>query len=352
MSPKKVMFLVLMLVLSLFSVGCEDFIDDIVAIAKIQKKAEIEGTVAFCPEDRPYRVGGLFTGVCTDENGLDEFTDIKLGKKTGNEDDFVKGEKARVKGEKAGCSSKSQYLVKVDGEEYCLTKSEFEDYTEGNAVIGEDTESPDDEDEEDDEEEGGDCKYDSDCDPVCEGDTKWKQGCNARTNTCERTFDSDCTAETEKIGGITFKKTCSGGACATDTSAVSAKKAELENKKSTISTQVKQWTADRQSITTMMYDAQNKCISALADVTNKLIIDTALALKSPPTTLLSVGSDNTNRLIDAMASDSSKMSTEEFIAWNCNFYKALQVDLDVLAKKISKAQAEYKTIDGQLKGFP
>jgi len=38
----------------------------------------------------------------------------------------------------------------------------------------------------------GECKYDSDCAAICEGNTMWKMGCNAQNNSCEKTFDTDC----------------------------------------------------------------------------------------------------------------------------------------------------------------
>lgn len=183
----------------------------------------------------------------------------------------------------------------------------------------------------------GECKWDNQCPDICEGNVRWKQGCNGRTNTCEKTFDYPCAEQTERIAGYSFGKICQAGACVRDASAIQQKRTELSNN-------VKEWLAQRQEVTALMQQASKNCLSGLSDVTNKLIIDTALKLASPPTALLDVGTDATMNLVDALATDPSAMSTEEFISLNCNLYKSLQQDLDVLQKKIDNAQNDARAL--------
>ena len=52
----------------------------------------------------------------------------------------------------------------------------------------------------------GQCTYDSDCRSICEGNTFWKQGCDAQTNTCVKTFDTPCIQET--ISDFEFQQLC------------------------------------------------------------------------------------------------------------------------------------------------
>lgn len=187
----------------------------------------------------------------------------------------------------------------------------------------------------------GECKHDSHCPALCEGNIMWKQGCNARTNTCEKTFDYDCTAQTETVAAMSFGKICQAGECVRNTAAIQQKRTEL-------SQQVKDWLNQRLEVTQLMQDANKNCLSALSDVTNKLIIDTAMKVASPPSALLDVGTDATMGIMDALASDPDAMSTEEFISLNCNLYKSLQTDLDVLEKKIDQAQDQARAINEAL----
>lgn len=192
------------------------------------------------------------------------------------------------------------------------------------------------------------CKYDADCQPICEGNVRFKMGCDSQTDTCQKTFSDDCAALKDTIGELSISKICQNGECVSDTKAIDTNKAELNAIKVNLSDQVKKWTADRQEITQMMLDANKKCLSGLADVTNKLIIDTALKLAHPPKSLLSIASYATTTLIDKISKDPNKMSAEEFISWNCNMYKSLQTDLDVLEKKINQAQDQYRQINSLL----
>ena len=187
----------------------------------------------------------------------------------------------------------------------------------------------------------GTCRFDTDCQPKCEGNTLWKRGCDAQTNTCKNTFDDDCSSQSDSAAVYTFSRVCQGGECVKDTSAMQSKKQE-------ISEQVKKWTAGRQDVTALMLDENKLCLSALSEVTNKFIADSAVKLGMLPSSIWDVASDATNNLLD-LAADSGKMSAEEFISYHCNLYKALQTDLDVLEKRISKAQEEYKEVDLAMK---
>lgn len=187
------------------------------------------------------------------------------------------------------------------------------------------------------------CNYDSECPAICEGNVKWKMGCDARTGECIKTFDYPCGDEVETIAGYDFPKTCSLGECVRNTAAISAKRQELSNN-------VKTWLAKKQEVTNIMYEANMNCISGLEDVTNKLIIDTAMKMASPPSSLLDIGSDATMGIVDSLASDPESIPIEEFISLNCNLYQALETDLELYDKKIENAQQEAEELETALNG--
>lgn len=124
----------------------------------------------------------------------------------------------------------------------------------------------------------GDCQYDSECPAICKGDVMWKQGCNPRKGECIDTFDTDCTSSVDTIAGFDFPQTCVAGECVRNDADIAAQKAELEALQSEISNNVKSLNGYRQEVNTQKLDANKKCLNALADVTNMLIIDSAMRL--------------------------------------------------------------------------
>jgi hypothetical protein len=129
-------------------------------------------------------------------------------------------------------------------------------------------------------EENETCKYDSDCDAICEGSVKWKMGCNARTNTCEKTFDTDCSADVESFGEQSFPKICSGGECVRDEEGIQKAKARLESEKQMWIEAGKQINAVRPGINEAMLDANKNCINGIADMTNVAIMEFATRVAS------------------------------------------------------------------------
>lgn len=128
--------------------------------------------------------------------------------------------------------------------------------------------------------EKGECKYDSDCDPICDGNIMWKMGCNPRTNTCERTFDTDCSSDKESFGELSFSKVCTNGECIRDTEGIATTKADLENEKKVWSQTVKDINASRDNIRNAMMDANKNCINGIADMTNVAIMEFSTRIAS------------------------------------------------------------------------
>lgn len=213
--------------------------------------------------------------------------------------------------------------------------------------------------EEDGEMDEGECKYDSDCDSICEGNIYWKMGCNARTNMCEKTFETDCSNESTNIGIFSFPKLCSAESiCQDDKTAISSTKAALSGEAMAFQNLM-------QNIETARRQALDNCIDALSDVTNKFIIDSAITFSSisglrsdmsthsmaefnkfiQPSggTVASLATAQVTgpvqQLIDTLGGiavkdvlgDKPKMKVEAYIDLHCNAAKTLKAEYDRLA---------------------
>ena len=124
------------------------------------------------------------------------------------------------------------------------------------------------------------CKYDSDCDPICEGDVMWKMGCNPRKNECEKTFDTNCAGDIDAFGGLDFPKVCRDGACEQDSDTINSIKADLMQEKTVWSQAVKDINATRADINVAMLEANKNCINGIADMTNLAIVEFATRVAS------------------------------------------------------------------------
>ena len=130
------------------------------------------------------------------------------------------------------------------------------------------------------EEEKGECKYDSDCDSICEGNVMWKMGCNPRENICEKTFETDCAEDIETFGEQSFSKVCSAGQCVRDDNGIAEAKAKLAEEKQMWSDTVKEINSVRADINVAMLEANKNCINGIADMTNVAIIEFSTRIAS------------------------------------------------------------------------
>jgi len=193
----------------------------------------------------------------------------------------------------------------------------------------------------------GECRFDSDCNPLCVGNVMWAQGCDARTNKCVKTFDDDCAKESVSVAGYSFPGVCRSNAeavfCVVSKQALQAQKDELV-------LEGNDYTASMQETTRLRQHFVKECLNTLADVTDKFIIDSALMLKKMPTKMFSVLSSNLQKLINygldkAVGADKPSMSPEEYIAWTCNMSKVLDTDHALLDKKRSQVLDEIAAIN-------
>ena len=241
-------------------------------------------------------------------------------------------------------------------ENICVSDDEIEeDVVEEEEVIEDDGESQ--------EATAGVCKYDSDCPAMCEGDVMWKRGCNARTDTCENTFDTNCADNVESFGGTTFPQMCSAGACVRDASSIEAKRAELEQAKKDASNRVKEINAQRNDLQGLMLDANKNCINGIADMTNVAIVEfatrTASVMAGGFPDLASASVDYVNDAINkisALGGDATpqeqKLKPHEYIKLHCDLYDHFTLLLAATDTELEGALEDARLADDALSALP
>ena len=187
----------------------------------------------------------------------------------------------------------------------------------------------------------GQCRFDSDCTFACEGNVYWKYGCDAQTNSCVKTFDYDCSAQNTVVGEFSFQKICTYDGCKEDTTAIHAKKEELIS-------QANKYTATMQETDALRTIASKNCRGALADVTNRLIIETAISMSSPTSTMVGLWSDTTKQAVETLSTaNSNTMSAEEYISLNCNAVNSLTTDFNLISKKRDLVMTQAEQFSGK-----
>ncbi len=184
------------------------------------------------------------------------------------------------------------------------------------------------------------CRFDSDCSPICEGSKYWQRGCSIQTNSCIKTFETDCSQSQTIVGSHSFSKLCSHNGCVDDDDRIHQKKEELIG-------QANNYTSAMQQVTILRQAASRNCLSALSDVTNNLIVSTALIYSIPSSTADLYGA-TTQQIIDQINNAvSKKMSAEEYIALNCNAVRVLDTEYSVLSLKRDKVMQDASTFEGR-----
>ncbi len=210
----------------------------------------------------------------------------------------------------------------------------------------------------------GECKYDDDCNAICDGNIMWKMGCNARDDTCEKTFDTDCASNRETFGDLSFQMVCKSGECIRDNAKIKAKRGDLEIEKKKDSDELKALNAKRDSLKNVMLDANKNCLNGLANMTNVAIVEFATRVASitaggiPDLASASVDyfGDALNKLYaytkDVSPSEEQKLKPNEYIKLNCDLYDYFKTELDDSDEQLDEILEDAKRVDGLLKDLP
>ncbi len=210
------------------------------------------------------------------------------------------------------------------------------------------------------------CTFSSDCSSCSVG--------NVVENSCinykcvpPQAVEERCTLQSTTAGSYSFPNTCTGSgastACGKDVAAIRAKRDELQKQLDGLVYDANAVTKTRETINALYPVAAKNCLSALSDVTNKLIVDTAVlasGVLSPAKAvvgsvaetrnLYGVLSDNTGRLVDELAKKAGvqlgpAMSTEEYISLNCNAEREIKnTEWPLLDKKFAIIDAKAKAV--------
>jgi len=239
---------------------------------------------------------------------------------------------------------------------------------------------------EDEESEEGDCKYDSDCDPICEGEVAWKMGCNPRENKCIKTFDTDCGADIEYFSSLEVPKTCSEGICVRDDASIEELRGKLEAESKLWSDTVKAINATRDDLSIAMLDSNKQCLNGLADMTNLLILEGATRIASvlaggiPDVAKMTASagehaaglmaenikglagsvSDYTGDIVNKVyaygqgtpAVEEQKLKPHEYIKLNCDLYDYFKLMIAESEVELELALEQARRVDELLKSLP
>lgn len=73
----------------------------------------------------------------------------------------------------------------------------------------------------------GQCGISGSCGTECDGNVMWQLGCNGVTNTCERTFDTDCSTNFNTFADMQFSMVCLENRCSRNDEEIRIKRTEL-----------------------------------------------------------------------------------------------------------------------------
>ena len=232
----------------------------------------------------------------------------------------------------------------------------------------------------------GECKYDSDCDPICERDIAWKMGCDPRENECIKTFDTNCGESLGSFSTLSFSKICQDGGCIRDEEAIAEMRAKLTAEEKLWSDTVKAINATRADLNVAMLDANKNCLNGLADMTNLLIVEFATRIASvlaggiPDVAAMtaSASEDAANLMadnIEALAGtavdyvgdglnklyayqqgvpteEEKKLKPHEYIKLNCGLYDYFKDTIEESGAELDLALEEARRVDALLKSLP
>jgi len=213
-----------------------------------------------------------FHGDFCDELGMSrgeakDYVDEQYDAWVGEEKEKFSQECWESEGVMKGSKCKYCGADEVSRDNKCVASDSFDSDEEGETL-------------EDEEVVDGECKYDNECESICEGNTMWKMGCNPRKNECEKTFDTNCAGDIDAFGGLDFPKVCRDGACEQDSDTINSIKADLMQEKTVWSQAVKDINATRADINVAMLEANKNCINGIADMTNLAIVEFATRVAS------------------------------------------------------------------------
>lgn len=190
------------------------------------------------------------------------------------------------------------------------------------------------------------CTFSTDCPKSCSGTNSVQNDCvNYKCVPPPRVADR-CELQSTSVAGYNFPDTCAGaGTCGKDTAAIRAKRNELETQYNDLNGK------QRPALNDLFLKANKICLNGLADVTNKLIVETANTFRDLPRKMIDVISDLTGKLIDEVTKKYNVVNQptdaqQEFFLNMCNLEKQIKnTDMPLLDKKIEKLLADIKALD-------
>jgi hypothetical protein len=175
----------------------------------------------------------------------------------------------------------------------------------------------------------GECKYDSECPPICEGNTAYKRGCNPRVGKCEKLSEEVCDkVDDVGFGDYQFTAICKEGKCYTNIAAIQAKR-----------TEIKQEATDLASFKPTLRSMMNKA-QAICDGGAENVDFASMTIDSPTQEIQDCCMYASLYTLHNAQQTSNK---DKFVQYNCNLALGLKDDIASIDKRIAdinKASAE------------
>lgn len=193
------------------------------------------------------------------------------------------------------------------------------------------------------------CTFSTDCPKSCSGTNILQESCVNYKCVPPASVETRCELQSTTIASYSFPNTCTGSGAATtcgkDTAAIRAKRAELEAQYNDLNGN------QRPALNNLFLKANKICLNGLADVTNKLIVETANTFRDLPRKMIDVISDLTGKLIDEVTKKYNVVNQptdtqQEFFLSMCNLEKQIKnTDMPLLDRKIQKLLDDIKALD-------
>jgi hypothetical protein len=173
------------------------------------------------------------------------------------------------------------------------------------------------------------CKYDSECPPICEGNTAYKMGCNPRVGKCEKLSEEVCDkVDDVGFGDYQFTAICTEGRCYTNIAAIQAKRTEIKQEAVDLA-------SFRPTLRSMMNKAQVICDGGAENVDFA-----SMTIDSPTQEIQDCCMYASLYNLHNTQQTSNK---DKFVQYNCDLTLNLKDDiasLDKRIKDINEASAE------------
>lgn len=188
----------------------------------------------------------------------------------------------------------------------------------------------------------GECRFDSDCSPICAGAVLWKRGCDARENKCVKTFDTNCAEKSTDADGTPVPFICTQGVCAEDYPAINIARREALVKKGN------GLTAAMSATNSQWQVANDLCLTAAANMMATFSTSTSRRVSVPDSAAKYFSNQGKvfMKQYDYAFSSKTEMESGDYVSINCQAADVLANEVNYLDSERSRVVYSIRVMDG------